>query len=33
MIAINAELGYRALDSQTSWQLDVADVLARPRRR
>ena len=30
MIAINAALGYRMLDSQTSWQLDVADVLARP---
>jgi GNAT superfamily N-acetyltransferase len=33
MIAINAELGYRVLDSQTSWQLDVADVLALPRHR
>jgi len=32
MIAINAKLGYRALDSQTSWQLDVADVLALPGR-
>jgi GNAT superfamily N-acetyltransferase len=30
MIAINAKLGYRILDSRTSWQLDVADVLARP---
>jgi GNAT superfamily N-acetyltransferase len=30
MIAINEKLGYRVLDSRTSWQLDVADVLARP---
>ena len=29
MIAINAALGYRVQDSQTSWQLDVADVLTR----
>jgi GNAT superfamily N-acetyltransferase/RimJ/RimL family protein N-acetyltransferase len=33
MIAINAKLGYRVLDSGTSWQLNVADVLARPVRR
>jgi GNAT superfamily N-acetyltransferase len=33
MIAINAALGYRVLDSQTSWQLDGADVLALPRGR
>jgi GNAT superfamily N-acetyltransferase len=33
MIAINAAFGYRVLDSRTSWQLDVADVLALPRGR
>jgi GNAT superfamily N-acetyltransferase len=30
MIAINEALGFRFLDRQTSWQLDVADVLAVP---
>jgi GNAT superfamily N-acetyltransferase len=30
MIAINAELGFRVLDAETSWQLDVAQVLALP---
>jgi GNAT superfamily N-acetyltransferase len=27
MIAINAELGFQVLDAETSWQLDVAQVL------
>jgi hypothetical protein len=31
MIAINAALGFRFLDSRSSWQLDVQDVLALPR--
>jgi GNAT superfamily N-acetyltransferase len=30
MIAINAQLGFEILDHFPSWELDVADVLARP---
>jgi RimJ/RimL family protein N-acetyltransferase len=30
MIAINAELGYRVLDTWPSWQLDVAQVIGDP---
>jgi len=30
MIAINAQLGFEVLDHFPSWELDVADVLARP---
>ena len=30
MIAINAQLGFEVLDHFPSWEVDVADVLARP---